>query len=269
MRLLPLLSVAACLGCQPGPESAPALKALAPAPLAPLQAPASADGGREAAYRVEAAPVWGEAVPAAAARLLLDGVGVRLAGVRFDTGSAERRTALLAALGKNAALLVPDADTYLAQVAPLLAALDDGGVETWLLHPAGKVAFRVKLSDAAAFDVWLHEPRPGALRIIERQDGLELVSNVGKLPGGDANGPTVPRRGGQLDVSLAREGLERLKTRFGQAETLCVVPSFGTEVRETAALLTAAWSSKGSPLFESLCLVYPRPVGWRAAPPSR
>jgi hypothetical protein len=131
------------------------------------------------------------------------------------------------------------------------------------------VAFRVALRDAPAFDVWLHIPRPGALRIIERQDGLELVSNVGKLPGSDANGPTVPRRGGQLDVALAREGLERLKSRFSGADTLCVVPSFATELRETGALLSAAWTSAGAPLFAALCLVYPRPPDWRPAPGPR
>jgi hypothetical protein len=70
-------------------------------------------------------------------------------------------------------------------------------------------------------------------------------------------------------VALGREGLERLKSRFAQADTLCVVPSFATELRETAALLTAAWTANDRPLFGSLCLVYPRPPGWRAAPGSR
>lgn len=264
MRPAFFLSFVALAGCQ-REESAPALKTLAPAPLAPLQAVLSADAGREAAFRVKPAPVWGDAVPASAVRVQLGGTLAQVGGVQYDVDTAEGRSRVLGLLGKDPALLVPDADTYLAQIAPLLAALDDAAVETWLLHPSGKVAFRVSLHDATAFDAWLHEPKPGALRIIQRQDGLELVSNVGKLPGGDANGPTVPRRGGQLDVALAREGLERLKSRFGDADTLCVVPSFATEVRETASLLTAAWASADAPLFGGLCLVYPRPPGWRAA----
>ena len=268
MRPLCLFSLVALAGCQ-REDSAPALKALAPAPLAPLQAVSPADAGREAAYRVKPAPVWGDTVPTPAVRLELAGTQVQVGGVAFDVDTPEGRSSVLAQLGKGPALLVPDADTYLAQVAPLLAALDDGNVETWLLHPSGKVAFRVSLRDAPAFDAWLHEPKPGALRIIQRQDGLELVSNVGKLPGADANGPTVPRRGGQLDVALAREGLERLKSRFADADTLCVVPSFAAELQETGALLTAAWASADGPLFGSLCLVYPRPPGWRAAPGSR
>jgi hypothetical protein len=267
MRPFCLLSLVALASCQ-REESAPQ-KALAPPPLAPLQAVVPADAGRDAAYRVKPAPVWGDAIPAAAVRVQLAGPRVQLGGVDYEVDSAEGRAAVLALVGKSPALLVPDADTYLAQVAPLLAALDDASVETWLLHPAAKVAFRVSLRDASAFDAWLHEPKPGALRVIQRQDGLELVSNVGKLPGGDANGPTVPRRGGQLDVALAREGLERLKSRFTDADTLCVVPSFAAELRETAALLTAAWASADGPLFGSLCLVYPRPPGWRGAPGSR
>jgi hypothetical protein len=268
MRLLWLLTLVALSGCQ-REESAPALKSLAPAPLAPLQALLPADAGREAAYHLKPASVWGEAVPATAVRVQLEGSAVQVAGLSYPLDTPEGRAGVLAVVGKGPVLLIPDADTYLAQVAPLLAALDEGGVETWLLHPAGKVAFHLSLWDAPTFDAWLHEPKPGALRIIQRQDGLELVSNVGKLPGGDANGPTVPRRGGQLDVALTREGLERLKSRFSDAETLCVVPSFATEVRETAALLTAAWASADAPLFAALCLVYPRPVDWRAAPGAR
>ncbi|MGO9832152.1 MAG: hypothetical protein ACLPJH_18630 [Myxococcaceae bacterium] len=268
MRARWLLLVVALQGC-PQQPAAPALKSLAPAPLLPLSATLPADAGREAAYRVEPAPVWGDAVPPGAVRLPLQDGRVQLAAGQVDCDTPEGRAAVLSAVGRAPALLVPDSRTYLAQVAPLLAALDDAAADTWLLHPASKVAFHLTLRDGAAFDAWLHIPKPGALRIIERQDGLELVSNVGKLPGGDANGPTVPRRGGQLDVALAREGLERLKHRFPEAEALCVVPSFATELRETSALLSAAWAAADRPLFASLCLVYPRPPGWRAAPASR
>lgn len=261
--LLSALALLIAPGCRR--DEPPPLKSLAPAPLQPLRATADADAGREVAYRVEPAPVWGEPPPAGAVRVLLAGNAVRLLGASHSVDTEEGRGAVLVQARGRPLLLVPDAETYLAQLAPLLAALDDVGAETWLLHPGGAVAFRLRLRDAPAFDAWLHEPKPGALRIIQRQDGLELVSNVGKLPGGDGNGPTVPRRGGQLDVALARAGLLRLKSRFGaEATALCVVPSFGTELRETAALLTAAWAGPQEPLFASLCLVYPRPSGWRA-----
>jgi len=268
MRPCCLLWLLALLGCQQQ-QKAPPLKALAPAPLLPLGGQSSTDGGREAVYQVESAPVWGDAVPEHAVRVQLHGSQVQLGGRGFDVDTEEGRASARARLGNSPALLVPDATTYLAQVAALLAAFDDGRVETWLLHPSAQVAFRLTLRDGPAFDAWLHLPKPGALRIVQREDGLELVSNVGKLPGGDVNGPTVPRRGGQLDVALARTGLLRLKARFPEAEALCVVPSFGTEVRETAALLTAAWEAPDRPLFSSLCLVYPRPAGWRQGPSPR
>src|SRR5262249_14661413 len=148
--------------------------------------------------------------------------------------------------------------TYMAELAPLLAALDDAKVPTWILHPGGAVAFLVEPRDEAAFDAWLDETKPGKLRIIQRQDGLELVSGIGKLPGSDPNGPTVPVRGGQLDIATAREGLRRLQARFKVSDA-CLVPSFGTELRAVGTVLSAFWSGPKEPLFDNVCLVYPRP----------
>jgi hypothetical protein len=155
-------------------------------------------------------------------------------------------------------LLVPDEDTYLAQVAPLLSRLDDAGAEVWLLHPGGEVAFRLVLRDEAAFGAWLDEAKPGRIRIIQRADGLELQTSIGKLPGKDPGGPTIPLRGGALDIALLREALQKLKGRFG-TEELCVVPSFGTELAKTAHVLSGDYSAMGEPIFRELCLVYPRP----------
>jgi len=169
---------------------------------------------------------------------------------------------LLASVGKGPVLLVPDESSYMAELSALLAALDDAKVPTWILHPGGAVAFQVELRDERAFDAWLDEPTPGKLRVIQRQDGLELVTGVGKLPGPDPNGPTVPVRGGRLDIATAREGLQRLQTRFQAAEA-CLVPSFGTELRAVGTVLTAFWSGPKEPMFERVCLVYPRPAATR------
>jgi hypothetical protein len=181
-------------------------------------------------------------------------VSATTASLAADAGGGP----LLAAIGKGPALLVPDETTYMAEIAPLLAALDDGHVATWVLHPGGAVAFPVELRDEAAFDAWLDEPKAGKLRIIQRQDGLELVSGIGKLPGPDPNGPTVPVRGGLLDVATTREGLQRMQLRF-HAPDACLVPSFGTELRAAATVLSAFWGGPKEPLFERVCLVYPRP----------
>jgi hypothetical protein len=181
-------------------------------------------------------------------------VGPASTSLRADAGIAP----LVVAIARGPALLVPDESTYMAEIAPLLAALDDAKVPTWVLHPGGSVAFPVELRDEAAFDAWLDEAKAGKLRVIQRQDGLELMSGIGKLPGPDPNGPTVPVRGGRLDVATAREGLQRLQLRFHVPDA-CLVPSFGTELRAVGTVLSAFWSGPKEPLFERVCLVYPRP----------
>jgi hypothetical protein len=245
-------------GCEE--RSAPPLASLAPAPLTPL-ASAGADGGADP-HRLTPAPVWGAPLPTSAVPVTFSQGVARAPGavgvLRADAGVAP----LLAVIGHAPVLLVSDDATYMAELAPLLAALDDAKVPTWILHPGGTVAFRVELRDEAAFDAWLDEPKPGKIRVIQRQDGLELVSGIGKLPGPDPNGPTVPVRGGRLDVATTRAGLQRLQARF-KASDACLVPSFGTELRAVGTVLSAFWSGRDEPLFEQLCLVYPRPGGTR------
>jgi len=241
-------------GCEE--RSAPPLSSLAPAPLQPLGA-AGADAGTDP-HRLVSAPVWGAPLPAGAVRVTFHKGLVQVGATTVSLGADAGVSPLLGAIGKGPALLVPDGEVYMAELAPLFAALDDGKVPTWILHPGGAVAFPVELRDERAFDAWLDEPKPGKIRIIQRQDGLELVSGIGKLPGPDPNGPTVPVRGGRLDVATTREGLQRLQLRF-HAPDACLVPSFGTELRAVGTVLSAFWSGPREPLFERVCLVYPRP----------
>ena len=127
-------------------------------------------------------------------------------------------------------------------------------------HPTEAVAYPVVLRDEEGFRAWLDEAKPGKVRIIQRADGFELQTNVGKLPGADPNGPTVPLRGGQQDLATLRRGLARLKERFTVTEDVCYVPSFGSELRAITAAFSADYRAPGKPLFRQLCLVYPRPA---------
>jgi hypothetical protein len=156
-------------------------------------------------------------------------------------------------------LLVPVNDTYLVQVAPLLAALDDAGLEVWLEHPDADIAYPVKLRDEAAFRAWLEEPVPGKLRVIHREDGFELQTNMGKLHGGDPNGPTVPVRGGRMDLATLRKGLQTLQARFTHAPDYCILPSFGMELAQTARAMAPNYLRPDEAFFPQTCLVYPRP----------
>ena len=81
-------------------------------------------------------------------------------------------------------LVVPDADTFLAQTSELMEVLRDAAAEVWLKHPDAAVAYRLVLRDEEGFRAWLAEVAPGKLRIIQRSDGFELTTSVGKLPGG-------------------------------------------------------------------------------------
>jgi hypothetical protein len=254
------LGVCAALLAACEEKAAPPLSSLAPKPLPKLAW--AADGGedREAVYRVEAAPVWGEPRPASAVTLELRAGKAQVGSQTFDLETPESLARLKAAIAGRPLLVVPDRDTYLAQLGHFLGMVDEGGLELWLAHLSQPVAFRVRLRDEAAFRLWLDEPKPGKIRIIQRADGLELQTNIGKLPGADPNGPTVPLRGGQLDVAGARRALSRLKERFDEAQDVCVVPSFGTELGRVADVLTADYAGPRERSFDELCLVYPRPA---------
>ena len=182
----------------------------------------------------------GPAIPEELKRIELNG----------DTGAQEAGPRVL---------LVPLGDTYLAQITVLLAALDDAGSEVWLKHPDGHLAYKVELRDEKAYQDWIDEPVPGKLRIIHRADGFELQTNMGKLPGIDPNGPSVPVRGGRMDLPTLRKGFERVKQRFKDAPDVCFVPSMALSVGDIASALAVNYPTGAEGIFGHLCLVYPRP----------
>ncbi|MBI3185514.1 MAG: hypothetical protein HYZ28_25530 [Myxococcales bacterium] len=254
------LALALLAGCTE--KKAEPLSSLAPKPLPTLEVAGSdaRDADREALHRVEAAPVYGEKVPRAT-RLELseDSLRVGSEAMPIDGLDAAR---LAGALGKEAVVLIaPDSEFYLARAAPLLAALEDARAEVQLLHPGGEVAYPVALFDEPRFQAWLDEVKAGKIRVIQRADGFELQTGMGKLAGPDPNGPSVPLRGGKLDIATLRRGLQKLKGRFDTAEDMCFVPSFGTELAKVAEAMSANYQAMGQPIFEQTCLVYPRPRG--------
>lgn len=243
-----LLILALGPGCRQSSPAPP--KSLAPAPLP--TAPESP---------VERPPLvlWGSQPPQQRIALRLEGGRIRINPSEVILEEPTEQKLLLDRIGHSKpVLLEPIGDTYLAQVVPLLSALDDARVETWLAHPDQPIAFKLLLRDQKAFRQWLDEAKPGKIRIIQRTDGLELQTNIGKLPGPDPNGPTIPTRAGRLDIPRLRIGLEKLKGRFDSATDACVVPSFGTELRHIAEALSGFYRGPGEPIFPEMCLVYPR-----------
>ncbi len=213
-----------------------------PKPLEPLER-VVLDGGddRDRLFRVVPFTAVGPAVPP----------GVTVVKVAGDV--------LPELPAEGPVMLVGDEDTYLAQLAPLLVKLDDAGREVWLKHPDAEIAFKVKLRDAPSFQAWIDEPVPGKLRVIHRADGFELTTNLGKLPGGDPNGPTVPVRGGSMDLTTLQRGFQRIQAKFKAAPDVCFVPSFGMELHQIARAMSVDYVRPDAAYFESICLVYPRP----------
>lgn len=250
----------ALTGCSEKKSPEP-LAQMAPAPL-PRLIP-SIDAGSEqeaqaALHQVKAAPLFGEPIDPSWRRLSVDSSGaVQLEHERFEKGFEPAR--LSSKFSGSPLLLWPGEETYVAQVAFLLALLDDAKATVYLALPEAKVAFALSLRDEAAFQAYLDEQAPGRLRVIQRTDGLELVTSIGKVLGVDPNGPSVPNRGGQLDLATAREGLERLAARFKGVDEVCFVPSFGTELVQLAKALSANYRAAGERIFDRPCVVYPRP----------
>jgi hypothetical protein len=271
LRTLAALVLLGGVGCREEKPAAP-LKSLAPPPLPSLAAaPGDAGTPDDALYRVAPAEVYGEERPEDALRLELAGDAVRLGGESFTPLRPEEARKLAARVKGQGVLLVPDADTLMVQVSELLATLRDNAAEVWLAHPDAPVAYPLLLRDEQGFQKWLAEVAPGKLRIIQRADGFELTTSVGKLPGPDPQGPSVPVRGGKQDLATLRRGLGLLKGRFTTSEDICLVPSFGTEVAQAARTLSGVYTAPGESLFETLCFIYPTPAGAAKAkdsPPS-
>jgi hypothetical protein len=258
VRWVLLAAVVGLGGCREEKPAEP-LAALSPPPLPRVVAAVEEGEGEDALFRVAPVEVYGERVPKEALRVELAGEAVRLEGEELVPRRIEHRARLRERVKARRVLLVPDADTFLVQVSELLATLRDSAREVWLLHPDAPVAYPLVPRDEQGFQTWLAEVAPGKLRIIQRQDGFELTTSVGKLPGPDPNGPSIPVRGGRQDIATLRQGLVKLKGRFGTSEDLCLVPSFGTELAQAARALAGVYVGPGEPLFEGLCFVYPTP----------
>lgn len=210
-------------------------------PLAPVSASDDEVDGGEIYFKIKPLPPIGPAVPDDATVVKVDGE------TNTWDGAATK------------VLLVFTDETYLAQASTLLAKLDDARADVWFKHPSASFAYPVQLRDEPSFQGWIDEPVAGKLRVIHRADGFELQTNLGKLPGPDVNGPTVPVRGGKLDLMTLHRGLEKIAGRFKGAPDVCFVPSFGMALNETTRALAANHVDETKAFFATTCFVYPRP----------
>ena len=251
-----IVLLAACADKPKAPPAAPLQK---PAPLEPLIAErvrVDAGAEAEATYTVKPFTFAGDPPPAAALRVEAAGEGLKVGAEPATLAALEAKLT-----PRREVLLSFDSETYLAQVLPLLAVLDDAGAHVWLQSPdVPALAWPVTLRDEADFNAWLEETAAGKLRVVHRADGFELQTNLGKLAGGDPKGPTVPTRGGAYDLVTLQRGLDRVKQRFTEAPDVCFMPSYAMPMHDATRAIAANWISAEKVIFAGACLVYPRPA---------
>ncbi len=264
MRARLILGLLLLCGCPEKPKAQPPAPPPKPVPLEPLVAERGVliDAGddREALFTVKPFTFSGEPAPEGMTRLEVAGLTWKL-GAEVVTAQS-LKTKLNA---QSRVVLAFDEDTYLAQVQPLLALLDDAKAKVWLQSPdVPALSWPVRLRDEPSFSAWVDETIPGKLRIVQRADGFELQTNMGKLSGGDPKGPTVPVRGGKLDLMTLQKGLGLVKKRFPEAPDVCFLPSFATPMRDATRAVATNWQTAEQVVFAEACLVYPRPVAPKA-----
>jgi hypothetical protein len=256
--LLFAVAVRLATGCSQRVEKSPSKSLTAPPQRSAEVSVEASSEDREELFRVEQAPIWGEKAPKNATVVYIDRGSISVGRHQIESSGADWLNRLRPLVKAPCTLLLSSGpEIYLVEAGPLLRALQSIGCEVWLKHPEAPVAFKDLLRDESEFDRWLAEPKPGKIRVIQRADGFELQTSVGKMAGPDAHGPTVPTRSGQLDIGRLRTGLSRLKDRFSGAPDACLVPSFGTELWSIAKALSGYYRGSEKPLFDQLCLVYP------------
>ena len=107
------------------------------------------------------------------------------------------------------------------------------------------------------FGAWLDAEKPlGKIRIVMRTDGLEVVTDRGKIPGPDRFGPSLPSAGSRPDYAGVEDAAAKLKARFPDEDTAGLVPSASIPVSQAARVLSLLNGPQGE-RFEKTFLVYP------------
>ena len=107
------------------------------------------------------------------------------------------------------------------------------------------------------FSAWLDADKPlGKIRVIMRADGLEVVTDRGKVPGPDRFGPSLPSVGTRPDFEALDTVISRIKARFPDEPEAGLAASPSISVAQAARVL-ALLNGPGGCRFEETFLVYP------------
>ena len=145
-----------------------------------------------------------------------------------------------------------------APLAALSLALKDGGTCCLAVaDSAGRRCVPFQPFSGDDFGTWLDAELPlGKIRVVMRADGMEMVTDRGKLPGPDRYGPSLPSIGAKPDYDGLDAAAAKVKGRFPDEDTAGLAPSPSITVAQVARVL-AILNGHGGSRFESTFLVYP------------
>ncbi|MFL5318038.1 MAG: hypothetical protein ACJ790_00175, partial [Myxococcaceae bacterium] len=150
MRWAAVSALLVASACTCNEKPAPPLSSLKPAPLPDVRPARPSDGGddREAAYQVAPATAYGAWQFKAEDVVHLTDKGAEWQGKSF---SFEDPALLSSVAATDRVTVTWDEGVYLAQAAPLFAALDDGGKSFQLVADRLGTAYAPRLRDETAF----------------------------------------------------------------------------------------------------------------------
>lgn len=145
-----------------------------------------------------------------------------------------------------------------APLGALATALGNGGTACLAAADSkGRRCIPFRPFSADDFGAWLDAERPLAkLRIVMRADGLEVVTDRGKVPGPDRYGPSLPSIGGRPDFDGLDTAAAKLHARFPDETIAGLAPSPSITVKQAARVLALLNGPQGE-RFERTFLVYP------------
>lgn len=107
------------------------------------------------------------------------------------------------------------------------------------------------------FAAWLDAEKPlGKVRVVMRSDGMEVVTDRGKVPGPDRYGPSLPSPGTRPDFAGLDSALLRLSLRFPDEDEAGLAASPSIPVEQAARVLAMLNGPDGE-RFARTFLVYP------------